>query len=347
MSDYYSEAEDGKLLRMYCADDPPRTIREIADELERSKSSVDRRITALGLRGYKGDRAYYEKATGVALDPVISPVRVNLPSPPTAKPLGTSYSTLVWGDVHYPFQDERALDVLRQIARDLQPDVLVCIGDVFDFFELSEFRPPEDIEPDIQETLNAGVQHLADMVSIASPKRAYFLGGNHEDRWDRMLLQARRDPRFRQLLKLPKIRRSLDFPEVLGFEDLGYDYRSYTSGGPVIENNKLLYTHGDRTGNWVGKAMLDKYGKNVMFGHMHRIQNYTKRDLKGQEAGWCIGCLCTLEPHYDIFANWQHGFAIVNWKQIAGEWFFSVEQIRIHDGVAIWRDKVYTAQEVE
>ena len=85
----------------------------------------------------------------------------------------------------------------------------------------------------------------------------------------------------------------------------------------------------------------DKYGKNVIFGHMHRVQNYTRRDLKGQEAGWCIGCLCTLDPHYDSFANWHQGFAVVNWRQVHGEWFFSVEQIRIHDGVAIWRDKVY------
>ena len=338
---FWSEAEDRKVFRMWCADDPPRTIREIADDLDRSKSAVDRRITALDLRGYKGDRKHYEEHTGVALDPVIRPVRVSVPLPPTGEALGTSYSTLVWGDVHYPFQDDRALEVLRQIARDLNPEVLVCLGDVFDFWELSDFRAAADQEEDLQATLNAGVTHLADMLSIARPGVAYFLGGNHEDRWDRLLLKARRDPRFRQLLSLPKVRRSLDFAEVVGFEDLGYNYNPYVEGDFLLDHDRLLYTHGDRTGNWVAKGMLEKYGKNVIFGHMHRVQNYTKRDLKGQEAGWCIGCLCKLDPHYDSFANWHQGFAVVNWKKVDGEWLFSVEQIRIHNGTAIWRDKVY------
>lgn len=338
----FSGAEDDKLFRSWCADEPSRTIREIADDLNRSKSAVDRRITSLGLRGYKGDRQHYEEHTGVSLDAAIRPVRVNLPVPPTGKALGNTYSTLVWGDIHYPYQDDAALSVLRQVARDLQPDALICIGDVFDFWELSDFRAPKDAEPDLQDTLNQGVEHLADMLAIARPSVAYILGGNHEDRWDRLLLKARQDPRFRQLLSLPKVRRSLDFAEVVGFKDLGYEYRPYVEGEYLLEHDRLLYTHGDRTGNWVTKGMLEKYGKNVIFGHMHRIQNYTKRDLKGQEAGWCIGCLCRLDPWYDNFANWHHGFAIVNWSKVGTEWIFSVEQIRIHEGVAIWRDKVYT-----
>ena len=342
MSDLWSNAEDQKIFRMWCADDPPRTIREIADDLERSKSSVDRRITTLGLRGFKGDRKHYEEHTGVALEPVIRPVRVTTPVRPTGKPTGIEYSTLVWGDIHFPFHDPSALSILRQVARDLQPAKLVCIGDVFDFYELSDFRPPMDMDLDIQDTLNQGVEHLADMLAITDPSHAYILGGNHEDRWDRLLLKARQDPRFRQLLSLPKVRRSLDFAEVVGFKDLGYTYYPYVeSSSFLIENDKLLYTHGDRTGNWVAKGMLDKYGKNVMFGHMHRVQNYTRRDLKGQEAGWCIGCLCNLDTWYDSFSNWHQGFAVVNWRKVSGEWYFSVEQIRIHDGIAIWRDKVY------
>lgn len=328
---------------MWMADEPPRTIREIADELDRSKSAVDRRITALGIRGHKGDRAEYEKLTGVALEPVIRPVRVDLPPVPRVSADGADYSVLVWGDVHFPFQDSAAISVLRQVAAALRPRKLVCLGDVFDFFEFSDHRPPRDTEPGIQQALDLGVQHLADIRSISMATEAYFLGGNHEDRWDRMLQKAAFDVRFRQLLQLPKIKRALEFSEVVGFEQLGYEYHPYTEGTPVIENDRLVYIHGYHTGDWVSKKILTKYGKNVIFGHMHRIQNYTKRDMKGQEAGWNIGCLCSLDPHYEPFADWHHGFAVVNWKQVDGDWLFSVEQVRIHDGVAIWRDTVYTA----
>lgn len=344
----WSVEEDQRLARMWMADEPPSTIREIADALEKSKSAVDRRISALGFRGHKGDRGEYERITGVSLQPAIRPVRVEgLRVPTDIRGAGSSddYSVLVWGDVHFPFQDDRALEVMRRVAADLKPRKLVCIGDVFDFFEagLSDHRPPRDVEGDIQDTLNQGVQHLADIRNITGAEECYFLGGNHEDRWDRLLIKARRDIRFRQLLQLPKIKRALDFEEVAGFAEMGYEYRPYVEGNAVVENDRLVYTHGDRTNKHVANGMLTKYGKNIIFGHMHRIQNFTKRDLKGQEAGWCIGCLCTLDPHYDPFADWHHGFAIVNWKRIDDDWLFDVEQVRVHDGKAIWRGNIYTS----
>lgn len=341
----WSEAEDRRLLRMYCADDPPRTIREIADELDRTKSAVDRRVVALGLRGHHGDRSEYERQTGVALAPVIRPSRVERPARPTGKSLGTDYSTLVWSDVHFPFQDEAALGVLRQVARDLKPKRLVCLGDIMDFWEISDHRGPLNTEPELQATIDASVAHLSDMVALSGAEDAVFLGGNHEDRWARLLDRARNDIQFRQLLRLPKVQRALAFESVVGFEDLGYSYSPYAEGKPFIENGVLLYTHGSLTNKHCAEAHLSKYGKNVIFGHLHRIQNYTKRDLKGQEAGWCIGCLSTLDPHYEIFANWHHGFAVVSWKQVAGEWLFDVEQVRIHNGTAIWRGRVYNGAE--
>jgi DNA-binding Lrp family transcriptional regulator len=340
----WSLEEDRRLARMYMADDPPATIREIADELEKSKSAVDRRITTLGFRGHKGDRAEFEKLTGVALEPVIRPVRVEVPAPPRWKAQNSDYSVLVWGDVHFPFQDDLALEVLRRIARDLRPRKIVCLGDTFDFFELSDHRPPRDRSPDIQQAINEGTQHLADIRNITGAEEAYFLGGNHEDRWDRMLQRATFDVRFRQLLQLPKIKRALEFAEVVGFDELGYTYQPYTEGNALVENDRLVYIHGEHANKYVARTTLEKFGKNIIFGHMHRIQNYSKRDLKGQEAGWCIGCLCALDPHYDPFADWQQGFAIVNWSKVGGDWLFNVEQIRIHNGRAIWRDQVYQAE---
>ena len=339
----WSVEEDNKLARMYLADEPPRTIRECSDELGKSKSATDRRITALGLRGRQGDRALYERLTGVALEPVLRPVRVDLPAAPRAKPRGVDYSVLVWSDVHFPFQSDPAIDILRQVARDLQPRKLVCLGDVFDFFELSDHRAPRDQEPDIQEALNLGVQHLADMRSISGADECDFMGGNHEDRWDRMLEKAAYDVRFRQLLQLPKIKRALQFSEIVGFKELGYEYHPYTEGHPLVENDRLVYIHGYHTGPNVTRQTLTKYGKSVVFGHKHVIQNVTKRDLKGTDASWCIGCLCTLDPFYEPFADWAHGFAVVNWCKVDGSWHFDVETVRVHNDVAVWRGNVYKA----
>lgn len=340
----WSEAEDRKLLRGWLAAEPPKTTRELAAELEKSKSAVYRRISAYDADGRKGDRAYFEQLTGKSLDPVIKPVRVDTDGAPTGRPLTTDFTALVWGDVHFPFQSDLALSVLTQVARDLQPELLVCLGDIYDFYSLSDHRPPRSEEKDLQRTLNLGTKHLAEMIEIAEPDRAVYLSGNHEDRWERMMLKAREDVRFRELLKVPKIRRSLDFQHLVGFDELGYEFQPYTEGETFVLKDRLVITHGEFANKYASKKHLNTYGTSVLHGHVHSFQSFTRRTLKGQEAGWSLGCLCDLSPHYDNnVADWQHGFGIVRFAEIGDEWYFDVDPVRVHDGKAIVDGHVYRA----
>ena len=343
----WSASEDLRLAQMWLAEEPVRSIRDIADALLRSKSAVDRRLTALGFKGEKGNRVLYEKVTGVSLEPVIRPVVVEPAVAPVRRSQPASYSMLVWGDTHFPYQDDKAIDILYQITAELKPHSLVCIGDVFDFAALSTHRPPEEeTDEDFQTTINQGVQHLATMVKLAEPSECYFIQGNHEDRWDRLLLEARRDTRLRQIMQIPALRKALTFADVVGFEDMGYKYTAYTSTSAgrhqaEIFHNRLVIVHGDISNKWATRNMLDRYGTSVIFGHSHRIQNFTRRDLKGQESAWNIGCLCLLDQHYTKFTDWGHAFAVVDWTQIDGKWYFNVDTIRIHDGMTVWRGKTY------
>lgn len=326
----WSIADDASLLQMRLAES--KSVPYIASKLGRSESAVYRRLKRLGKLAAKLNKA------------PLRPVVVRLPKAPAIKTKPVDYSVLVWGDVHFPFHDPGALGILRSVASDIRPRKLVCLGDVFDFFELSDHRPPGSADPNLQATVEMGVQHLADIRNISKASEAFFLAGNHEDRWDRMLIKASTDPRFGQIFMLPALRSALSFPEVVGFQKLGYTFYPLTESPVFIENGQLVYTHEDcgRSSVWPTRGSLFRYGKNVIFGHRHIIQNFTRRDLKGQEASWCTGCLCTLEPHYMRFADWHHGFVVVNWKRrVPDKWIFHVEQIRIHDGVAIWRDRIY------
>lgn len=345
----WSQAEDRKLARMWLAAMPPLTTREIAEELDRSKSAVYRRIRTLDMDGHKGDRDLYEQMRGVSLEPAIKPVRVETDVRPTGESVGAEYTELLWGDVHIPFQDPEAVDVLKQIAAYESPERLTCLGDVFDFHSISNHRKPKNVgigEFDVQETITEGVRHLGEMLECAEPDEAVFLGGNHEDRWDRLLLKTRDDIKLRQLLKIPRIRQALQFEEIVGFEDLGYEYRPYKEAGkPVVRHDMLVETHGHKANKYVGRTMLEEYGLNVIFGHKHQIQVWTRRDLKGQEAGWCVGCLCDLDPHYtDGHTDWHHGFAVIDWALTQDGWRFDVQIVRIHDGVAVHDGKVFEAR---
>lgn len=336
----WSKPEDKKLLRMWLAEEPPKTTREIADELGRSKSSVYRRIRAYDADGHKGDRDLYERITGKSVEPAFKPVRVETDAAPTGESLPADFTALVWGDVHFPFEDEAALSVLKQVARDVSPSLLICIGDVFDFFEISNYRPPKDKDPDLQKALDLGTKHLAEMLEIAEPDRAIFVGGNHEDRWARMLQKTREDVRFRQLLQIPKVRRGLNFETVVGFDDLGYEYRPHVEGETLTLRDNLIVDHGRYANKYAAKKHLNEFGMNVLFGHTHKFQTFSRRTVRGQEAGFSIGCLCDLNPFYDdTVASWQNGFAVVTFS----EDYFNVEQVRIHDGTAIFRGERYDA----
>ena len=180
------------------------------------------------------------------------------------------------------------------------------------------------------------------MVSLAAEgARRVYLHGNHEDRFDRLMADMQTNPKTLALMRLPKIRDVLNLDYILGLTENGWETHSYLEGDRFLLHDRLLCIHGYRANKYPTTAHLQQYGKSVVFGHSHRIQNFTSRDLRGTDGGWNMGCLCDLDPHWRSRPDWHQGFGVATWKQDDGDWYFNFEQVRIHDGVAIFRDKFY------
>jgi hypothetical protein len=342
----WSAAEDTKLQRMWLRDG--RTQVDIANELEKSKSAVTRRIATLAIRGHKGDITLYRDLQGEAENVILRPIRVDLPEREPVKFDSADFVSLHWSDVHFPFQDVRAVEILYQVADLAQPAELYCQGDIYDFWQLSRHRPPEEKslsaeQVQLQETLEAGTKHLALMKSITGAERSVFFAGNHEDRHEKLLIDLQKDPKYRYLMRLTSVQDALTLENMAGIVDLGYEYIPYFGGSALTIHDKLVLHHGYSTTMWVTRGELARYGKSVMFGHCHRLQNYTQRNLQGVESAWTLGCLCQLDQHYTRQFNWQQGFAVVTWKKTSDGYMFNVERVRIHDGKAIWRDHTLKA----
>ena len=340
---------DKRLMELWLIEG--QTQQAIGDIIGMSKHSVFRRLKRMGLGDKKGDSFSYYQMMGEISDlkePHFQPVRHNLPERRPPHSSSTQQTSLHWSDVHFPFHDPRAVNILYQINEDLKPDTLVCHGDVADMWQLSTHRPPMETklradQIDIQETLDMTSEHLAQMEAIANPTWKIFMMGNHEDRWNRMLTKIQTDQKYRQLLRIPKIAEVMSLDYLIGLTEKGWHFDDYLEGDRQLLHERLLVIHGYAATIWASRKHLQSYGTNVMFGHSHRIQNFTKTDLNGSISSWNIGCLCDLRPHWRQRPNWQQGFAVVNWSQAEGKWYFNVEQIRIHDGICIWRDKTYKA----
>lgn len=345
----WSPEEDSKLLRMWLRDSC--TQREIADHLEKSTSSVSRRVGKLGVRGERGNVKLYMELEGEAAEPKLQPVQVELPKREPTTPEPAQYMTVHWGDVQIPFQDPRAEDVFFQILQDVQPRGLYAMGDILDCWQISDYRPPDErnMRPDqlnIQDNIEATATHLMTAQLVSGAQDLVFFEGNHEERWTRMLRDLQTNYKYRNLMQIPRLQEALSLEYLLGLEDSGWDYLDYTNDQPIVLNDRLVLLHGYKNNKWVTRSMLDEFGKSTLFCHGHRIQNFTRSDLNGTNSAWMIGSLCEPVQHYgEHGAGYGHqGFAVVSWcKDGDAGWLFDVEQVRIHDGRAVWRGREYRA----
>lgn len=343
---HWSDEEKRKFALLYCVHGEDQI--DIAEELGKSSSAMSRAASQIGIRGHKGDVERYIELYGDDVSPLLKPVRVNIDPVEGSSRSKTSITSLHWGDIHFPFEDERAVNILYQITEDLQPDELYASGDILDFWQISSHRPPsnDDLKPEdieLQNQVEQTSKHAATMIDLADPDYAEWRMGNHEDRFARLLMEAQSNPRMRHLLHLPRVREALDLTYILGLDEQGWEVRDYESPATNVRD-KLMLIHGNRTNKWFTRSLLNKYGVSVMTFHAHKFQNYTRRDFRGQEAGFGIGCLCSLDAFYDQFSDWHQGLAVVEWNKSPSQgWLFDVNQVRIHDGEAIFRGNHYTA----
>lgn len=269
-------------------------------------------------------------------------IKVNLKRGPEDRALKpstqTTQTTLHYSDVHFPHQDDRALEILYQITEELQPDAIYCQGDLLDCYSLSRFEKNPYKTVSLQKEIEMGAAHLATMRALAPDAECTFIPGNHEDRLRRVIWDtALSSPGMKEMVTLPGVAEALELPTLLGLPKMGWAYEK-----KVVLNDRLILKHGDVVRRWAGysaRGEWEKYGKGGMSGHTHRAATFYHRDWNGQHLWAELGCLCRLDPEYAEHPDWQQSFVVITW---AGG-HFSLERVFIHEGRAVFRGKLYSA----
>jgi hypothetical protein len=173
-----------------------------------------------------------------------------------------------------------------------------------------------------------------------------YLAGNHEQWTNKHLAQY-----DRQSL-LSNVARGIDqFEQDYDLKKLGINYRPYQGEvQPSLELGSLFVFHGDTVNMhsaYTAKAVLDRLGSSVLFGHTHRLGAHfqtkgipSKRKVKGV---WENGCLCRLDEAFggrETTSNWQQGCSIVHYEDRRDGWFH-VDQIPIINGTFMVGGKRY------
>jgi len=230
---------------------------------------------------------------------------------------------LVMSDLHIPYHFNPAIEAALDYGFKEGIDAIYLNGDVVDCAKISRWSK-DPSTPGMVVEVDVAREFLEFLVSLNVD--VYYKLGNHEDRWERYLMD-----------NTPELAGFQGFAlgDVLGLQELGIeliDSRQKASFG------KLHVVHGHEFGQSIfspvnpARGLFLRAKSSVLAGHNHQTSEHHENNLKGDAtACFSTGCFCDLEPEYRPFAytKWNHGGAIV---ELDEEGNFTVDNFRVVDG---------------
>lgn len=157
---------------------------------------------------------------------------------------------------------------------------------------------------------------MLDALAKACPKaEIHYLEGNHESRAEKWCVtQALRsgvDANYLLQMISPQRLMHLDKRNIKYYR-IGEFHQGLHIRG-TIKLGKCYFTHGLTTSKHAASKMVDMFGGNVVFGHIHRAQSHLRRTVhEGVLGAWCPGCLCEIQPYWrhSELTDWSHGYGL-------------------------------------
>lgn len=203
---------------------------------------------------------------------------------------------VVLSDIHFPYQDDKALKAVYKFLEQHPVDTIILNGDILDFYDVSSFdKDPARINS-LQEEINLAQKFFKKLRDLSPNGRIIFVKGNHEQRIERYL---KKHPELYSL-------DALKLPNLLGLDKFNIEYKDK---GFKLGSLKIIHgTIVRKYSGYTARAEMEKHDCSGISGHVHRLAIYYKRtptrDLMWAESG----CLCDLNPEYIDEPNWQQSF---------------------------------------
>jgi predicted phosphodiesterase len=233
---------------------------------------------------------------------------------------------LICGDIHYPFDDSRAVNIMLKIQQHCRPETVILNGDILDFAELSHFTRDKLEDKPIRESITDACELIEKLQRYSD---VVYHMGNHEARLQKYLLSNA--PEVEHLIKFNKlINTELNIPIKI-VESIGRDTME------KYFDDQLLVGHFNRVSRYsayTAKMLVEDYKVNIVQSHTHRLGNFFTTGVDRIYQGHEAGCLCDVHPVYTHSPNWQQGFLMCYDA-------FNIETVRIRDGECLYRGRMY------
>ena len=207
---------------------------------------------------------------------------------------------IVASDCHYwPGEATVAHKAFIKLCKQLKPHAVVLNGDVFDGARVSRHDPLyKNDTPTVKQELEVCQDRLGEIEKAAHNATLFWLYGNHDTRlWRYMRINA---------------------PECEGAfgSDLFDYFQGWHCGYVMHVNQNTVIKHRWHNGVHATYNNVLKSGRNIITGHLHKLQITPWGDYNGRRYGVDTGTLA--EPSGEQFAYlegnpvpWASGFAVL------------------------------------
>lgn len=254
-----------------------------------------------------------------------------------------------------PIHDPAAMDVAKQITRDVQPSELVCIGDWMDWSAFSRWPQQPEMRAMTQLAIDQGYLELGEFISAAGKRCAkrIMIGSNHQIRPERMLKDMNLEATGLRRADSPSEWPVFSEPFMLRYDDLGITFSGQYPGEQYFLLEDLVLVHAPP------KRLT--YRASVLHGHCHRqtITTAVQHGFDGRHPYYTVdvGCMCRVDattnprrlmrtsvPSDRGLTDWTQGTAVV--QILEGKLpRHQIDLIAINEGAAIYQGQVYAARE--
>lgn len=176
-------------------------------------------------------------------------------------------TTLILPDIQYPYHDALMLKKVIGVAKELQPDAILLIGDAIDLPQVSQWSKGNkgEFTFDLQEHIDGFRKALEDLRESCPKAKVTWLEGNHDSRLIDYL---------RKYAPPVSTLRVLEMPSTFGLDELSIEYAK----GPVRIATNTYAIHGHEGGGYSSTPSAwdmkfqKRYGsdKSFVFGHTHQ-----------------------------------------------------------------------------
>jgi predicted phosphodiesterase len=238
-------------------------------------------------------------------------------------------TTLIIADTHWDhrFPLHPSYNLIKRFIKDLKPDEIVVAGDILEleiFAKFSEGLPGTHYKNNIKYDLKKDIQLARAEIAYLKKYTNKFtlLEGNHDIRLEKY---KEKNPELAEIADLSFL---LEEPLIKQVDQPYY-----------IKDTAIL--HGNYCNKYHAAKHLETYISNVIYGHVHNTQTFTRRIPRTNEViqAHSIGCLFDIQPAYKRGTPTAHnnGFAIMeSHKDLT-----TIQNIVIYDNKFIYRGKIW------